>query len=144
VRSDGLNGGDVSTGLMGCYAVCSCKWIPMFRRNILFPSSGLKMEAVSSPKRRCLATSLHGVTARKTSIDRTFHFLSLPTAGDTRRSRATSGDTDTEVHFALTQKQFLCIMQYAVKRLRVLHVHIMKHNPKTTLPVAYSRYDHSP
>jgi hypothetical protein len=32
--------------VLGCDAVCTRRWIPTFRRSILSPSSGLKMETV--------------------------------------------------------------------------------------------------
>jgi hypothetical protein len=40
----GSHGGeDVDVGLLGCDAVWNCRWIPTFRKNIVIPSSVLKM-----------------------------------------------------------------------------------------------------
>jgi hypothetical protein len=45
MRFGGSHGGeDVGVGLLGCDVVLTCMSMPTFRRNILPPSSGLKMD----------------------------------------------------------------------------------------------------
>jgi hypothetical protein len=56
----------------------------MFRNYILFPSSGLKIKAVSSTETLVLPTGPHDVATHKTNIDRAFHFLQRKRRAETR------------------------------------------------------------
>jgi hypothetical protein len=59
----------VNVSLQGGNAVGTSKKISTFRRNILFPTSGLKVEEYVSPKLWYLSTIPHGVTTQKNNID---------------------------------------------------------------------------
>jgi hypothetical protein len=58
----------VDVGVLGCNTVLTCSWIPTFQRNILLPSSGLKMGWYVTLKQWYLSESQHDIRSQKTNI----------------------------------------------------------------------------
>lgn len=66
---------DFEVCLLICDATWTCRWVPTFRRNMLYQSSERTSSQYVFPKQWHVPTSPHAVTTSKTNTDKQYEFL---------------------------------------------------------------------